>query len=58
MFSAPDTALLARIAELAQAGQLRAPVAEVYAFDRIDDAFAALARGALGKIAITSPTGD
>ena len=58
VFSAPDTALLARIAELAQAGQLRAPVAEVHAFDRIDDAFAALARGALGKIAITLVDGS
>ena len=58
VFSAPDTALLARIAELAQAGQLRAPVAEVHAFERIDDAFAALARGALGKIAITLADGS
>jgi NADPH2:quinone reductase len=58
VFSAPDTALLARIAELAQAGRLRAPVAEVHAFDHIDDAFAALARGALGKIAITVAEGS
>ena len=40
------------------AGQLRAPVAEVHGLDRIDDAFAALARGALGKIAITFVDGS
>jgi NADPH:quinone reductase-like Zn-dependent oxidoreductase len=42
-----------RVIASARAGQLRAPMAEAHAFDRIDDAFSALARGALGKIAIT-----
>jgi NADPH:quinone reductase-like Zn-dependent oxidoreductase len=58
VFSAPDIALLVRIADLVRAGRLRAPVAEVHAFDRIDDAFAALSRGALGKIAITLVEGS
>jgi NADPH:quinone reductase-like Zn-dependent oxidoreductase len=58
VFSAPDIALLVRIADLVREGRLRAPVAEVHAFDRIDDAFAALSRGALGKIAITLVEGS
>jgi NADPH:quinone reductase-like Zn-dependent oxidoreductase len=58
VFSAPDIALLVRIADLVREGRLRAPVAEVHAFDRIDDAFAALSRGALGKIAITLVQGS
>jgi NADPH:quinone reductase-like Zn-dependent oxidoreductase len=58
VFSMPDTALLARIAGLVEAGRLRAPVVEVHPFDRIDDAFAALARGALGKIAVTLVEGS
>jgi NADPH:quinone reductase-like Zn-dependent oxidoreductase len=58
VFSMPDTALMARIAELVEAGRLRAPVAEVHAFERIEDAFAALARGALGKIAVTLVEGS
>jgi NADPH:quinone reductase-like Zn-dependent oxidoreductase len=58
VFSAPDVALLVRIADLVREGRLRAPVAEVHAFDRIDDAFAALSRGALGKIAITLVEGS
>jgi NADPH:quinone reductase-like Zn-dependent oxidoreductase len=58
VFSMPDTALLERVARLVEAGRLRAPVAEVHAFDRIEDAFAALARGALGKIAVTLVEGS
>jgi NADPH:quinone reductase-like Zn-dependent oxidoreductase len=58
VFSAPDIALLVRIADLVREGRLRAPVAEVHGFDRIDDAFAALSRGALGKIAITLVEGS
>ena len=53
----PGHRLLVRIADSC-GGRLRAPVAEVHAFDRIDDAFAALARGALGKIAITLVEGS
>jgi NADPH:quinone reductase-like Zn-dependent oxidoreductase len=58
VFSMPDTALLARVAELAAAGRLRAPVAEVHPLERIEDAFAALARGSLGKIAVTLVEGS
>ena len=58
VFSMPDTALLARVAALVETGRLRAPVAEIHAFDRIEDAFAALARGALGKIAVTLVEGS
>jgi NADPH:quinone reductase-like Zn-dependent oxidoreductase len=58
VFSMPETALLERIAALVEAGRLRAPVAEVHAFDRIEDAFAALARGSLGKIAVTLVEGS
>ena len=53
VFSMPDTGLMTQIAELAQEGKLRAPVAEVHSFERIGDAFAALSRGAVGKIGIT-----
>ena len=53
IFSMPEMALLERIAALVDSGGLRAPVSEVHPFDRIEDAFAALARGALGKIAVT-----
>jgi NADPH:quinone reductase-like Zn-dependent oxidoreductase len=58
VFSMPDTGLMAQIAELARDGKLRAPVAEVHAFERIEDAFAALSRGAVGKIAITLVDGS
>jgi NADPH:quinone reductase-like Zn-dependent oxidoreductase len=58
VFSMPQIALLERIAGLVAAGRLRAPVAEVHAFDRIEDAFAALQRGALGKIAVTLVEGS
>jgi NADPH:quinone reductase-like Zn-dependent oxidoreductase len=58
VFSMPDTSLMARIAELAAEGKLRAPVAEVHPFERIEDAFAALERGAVGKIAITLSDGS
>jgi NADPH:quinone reductase-like Zn-dependent oxidoreductase len=58
VFSMPDTGLMAQIAELAESGKLRAPVAEVHPFERIEDAFAALSRGAVGKIAITLGDGS
>jgi NADPH:quinone reductase-like Zn-dependent oxidoreductase len=58
VFSMPDTALMTQIAELAAAGKLRAPVAEVHPFDRIEDAFAALERGAVGKIGVALSDGS
>jgi NADPH:quinone reductase-like Zn-dependent oxidoreductase len=58
VFSMPDTALMAQIGELAGVGKLRAPVGEVHAFERIEDAFAALSRGAVGKIGIAFGDGS
>jgi NADPH:quinone reductase-like Zn-dependent oxidoreductase len=43
---------LDRMAAMAASGVLRAPVKKVYDLEHIDDALAALAAGALGKIAI------
>jgi NADPH2:quinone reductase len=58
VFSAADTELLSQIAQLAAQGKLRAPVAEVHSLERIEDAFAALSRGAVGKIALTLSDGS
>jgi NADPH:quinone reductase-like Zn-dependent oxidoreductase len=58
VFSMPDTGLMAQIGELAGMGKLRAPVAEVHDFERIEDAFAALSRGAVGKIGIAFGDGS
>jgi len=52
VWSAPEMARLELIAQLAGEGVLRAPVSEVYEFSRLDDAFAAVGRGALGKVAV------
>lgn len=47
-----DAELLDRLAELAQDGPRESPVTVTYDFDRIDAAFAALAAGAVGKLAV------
>lgn len=52
VWSAPEVERLRSIAELAADGRLTAPVRDVYEFDRIADAFAAVERGALGKVCV------
>lgn len=52
VWSAPEMARLELIARLAGEGTLRAPVSEVYEFSRLDDAFAAVRGGAMGKVAV------
>ena len=47
-----DRAAIAHLGELAGSGRLRAPVTRTFRLDEIDDAFAALRDGALGKIAV------
>lgn len=47
-----EPAKLARMAELAAADTLHGHVTQVFAFDEIEAAFAALAAGAVGKIAL------
>lgn len=52
ILASAEPALLRRIAGLVEAGKLRPPATQVYEFEQIDDAFAALAAGARGKIAV------
>jgi NADPH:quinone reductase-like Zn-dependent oxidoreductase len=52
VWSAPDTERMRAVAELVAAGRVRAPVTEVYEFDRIEDAFEAVRRGAVGKVGV------
>jgi hypothetical protein len=40
------------VADLVAAGRVRAPVTEVYEFDRLEDAFDAVRRGAIGKVGV------
>jgi NADPH:quinone reductase-like Zn-dependent oxidoreductase len=50
--SESDPALLARVADLAAAGGVRVPIVASFPFGRIDEAFAALAKGPNGKIGL------
>jgi NADPH:quinone reductase-like Zn-dependent oxidoreductase len=52
VWSAPEMERLELIARLAGEGTLRAPVSEVYEFDRLAEAFDAVKRGAVGKVAV------
>lgn len=52
VWSAPEMPRLELIARLAADGSLRAPISQTYEFDRLDDAFAAVRRGAMGKVAV------
>lgn len=52
VWSSPDTERMRTIAELVAAGKVRAPVTEVYEFDRLEDAFEAVRRGAVGKVGV------
>lgn len=52
MWSYPDTERMRTVAELVSAGRVRAPVTEVYDFDRLEDAFEAVRRGAVGKVGV------
>lgn len=52
VWSAPEMPRLELIARLAGEGGLRAPVSEVFEFARLDDAFAAVRGGAMGKVAV------
>ena len=47
-----DPEALASIAQLAATGSLRPSIGSTFEFDDLDEAFAALQRGALGKIAV------
>jgi hypothetical protein len=40
------------VAALVAAGRVRAPLTEVYEFDRLEDAFDAVRRGAVGKVGV------
>ncbi|WP_404429610.1 NADP-dependent oxidoreductase [Microbacterium lacus] len=50
--SESDPALLAQVADLVASGVVRVPIVASYPFDRIDEAFAALATGPNGKIGL------
>ena len=52
VWSAPEMERLELIAQLAGDGALRPPVTDVYDFADLADAFAAVGRGALGKVAV------
>jgi NADPH:quinone reductase-like Zn-dependent oxidoreductase len=52
VWSSPDTERMRTVAELVAAGRVRAPVTEVYEFDRLGDAFEAVRRGAVGKVSV------
>ena len=52
VWSYPDTERMRTVAELVSAGRVRAPVTEVYDFDRLEDAFEAVRRGAVGKVGV------
>jgi NADPH:quinone reductase-like Zn-dependent oxidoreductase len=52
VWSSPDTERMRTVAELVAAGRVRAPVTEVYEFDRLEDAFEAVRRGAVGKVSV------
>jgi NADPH:quinone reductase-like Zn-dependent oxidoreductase len=52
VWSAPDTERMRTVADLVAAGRVRAPVTEVYEFDRLEDAFDAVRRGAIGKVGV------
>jgi NADPH:quinone reductase-like Zn-dependent oxidoreductase len=52
VWSAPDTERMRTVAELVGAGRVRAPVTEVFDFDRLEDAFEAVRRGAVGKVGV------
>jgi NADPH:quinone reductase-like Zn-dependent oxidoreductase len=52
VWSAPDTERMRTVASLVAEGRVRAPVTEVYEFDRLEDAFEAVRRGAVGKVGV------
>jgi NADPH:quinone reductase-like Zn-dependent oxidoreductase len=52
VWSFPDTERMRTVAELVVGGRVRAPVTEVYDFDRLEDAFEAVRRGAVGKVGV------
>jgi NADPH:quinone reductase-like Zn-dependent oxidoreductase len=52
VWSSPDTERMRAVASLVAEGHLRAPVTEVYEFDRLEDAFEAVRRGAIGKVGV------
>lgn len=47
-----DPELLQRLADLVGAGSMRVPLVEVFPFERIEEAFALLATGPLGKVGL------
>jgi NADPH:quinone reductase-like Zn-dependent oxidoreductase len=52
VWSSPDIERMQTVAELVGAGRVRAPLTEVYEFDRLEDAFDAVRRGAVGKVGV------
>jgi NADPH:quinone reductase-like Zn-dependent oxidoreductase len=52
VWSAPDVERMRTVAALVAAGRVRAPVTQVYDFDRLEDAFEAVRRGAVGKVGV------
>ena len=52
--SAGEPALLQHVAEMAATGRLRVPLVDVLPFERIDDAFATLSAGPLGKVGLSA----
>lgn len=52
VWSAPDTDIMRRVAELVTAGRVHAPVSAVYDFEALEDAFEAVRRGAIGKVGV------
>lgn len=51
--AAPDPPLLERVAEYADAGELRVTIDDVYPLERAADALQAFGKGKRGKIAIS-----
>jgi NADPH:quinone reductase-like Zn-dependent oxidoreductase len=52
VWSSPDTERMRSVASLVAEGRVRAPITEVYEFDRLEDAFEAVRRGAVGKVGV------
>ena len=58
VWSSPDIERMQTVAELVVAGRVRAPLTEVYEFDRLEDAFEAVRRGAVGKVGVQVLAGE
>jgi NADPH:quinone reductase-like Zn-dependent oxidoreductase len=52
VWSAPDTERMRTVAALVAEGRVRAPISEMYEFERLEDAFEAVRRGAVGKVGV------